>query len=157
MKELFNPAELVKFDQCACFNLRKASRAVTQLFDEVLQPTGLRVTQLSLLVGISIAGSIPITQLAERLVMDRTTLARNLKPLEKQGLIKIALGVDRRTRVVEITERGRKALMRAIPLWEKAQAHIVKGLGEGPWQDLLARLSATVEVALSRKTQPSKG
>lgn len=147
MKEQLSQIESIQFVECTCANLRKASRAVTQLFDKALQPTGLRVTQLSILVSISRVGSITINQLAERLVMDRTTLARNLKPLEKQGLIKIGSGVDQRTRVLSITERGHEVLVKAFPLWKKAQAQMIKGLGEEHWQDLLARLSETVAVA----------
>ncbi|MGH8659094.1 MAG: MarR family winged helix-turn-helix transcriptional regulator, partial [Gammaproteobacteria bacterium] len=92
--------------QCACFNLRKATRAVTQLYDEVLRETGIRVTQLTLLVAAYLSGEIPISQMAEVLVMDRTTLTRNLKPLEAQGLIAIRSGADRREKLVTLTTRG---------------------------------------------------
>ena len=83
-----NAAQLAEIEEsCACLNVRKAARAITQLFDEVLQPTGLRSTQFPLLVTVALLGEAPVTQLAEELVMDRTTLARNLKPLESQGLL----------------------------------------------------------------------
>ncbi|HEY9847811.1 MAG TPA: MarR family transcriptional regulator, partial [Candidatus Caenarcaniphilales bacterium] len=100
-------SELAKYAQisqvCACFNLRKASRAVTQLYDKVLQPSGLLATQFTLLSAIALTGSVTITRLAQELVMDRTTLARNLKPLERQGLIQIKPGQDQRTRIVTLT------------------------------------------------------
>ena len=74
-----NAAQLAEIEEsCACLNVRKAARAITQLFDEVLQPTGLRSTQFPLLVVVALLGEAPVTQLAEELVMDRTTLARNL-------------------------------------------------------------------------------
>ena len=135
---------------CACFNLRKASRTVTQLYDEILQPSGLLATQFTLLVAIALAGSVTITHLAEELVMDRTTLTRNLKPLERQGLIEIAPGQDQRTRVVTLTASGREALVKAIPLWEQAQASVVEGLGQNRWSTLLSNLSDTV--LLTHKT-----
>ncbi len=148
MQEQSNQASFAKCSQvaavCACFNFRKASRAVTQLYDEILQPSGLLATQFTLLVAISIAGSATITRLAQELVMDRTTLTRNLKPLGRQGLIKIKPGQDQRTRVVALTDEGREALAKAIPLWEQAQAHVVQGLGQNRWSTLLADLSDTV-------------
>ena len=134
--------------ECTCFNLRKAARAVTQYYDGVLKPSGLRATQFTLLVAIYNAGPVTIKRLAERLVMDRTTLTRNLKPLQKQGLITITSGEDRRTRAVELTERGREALTQALPQWEQAQAQVVGRLGRERWRDLLGHLSATV--ALTR-------
>jgi len=116
-----NAAQLAEIEEsCACLNVRKAARAITQLFDEVLQPTGLRSTQFPLLVVVALLGEAPVTQLAEELVMDRTTLARNLKPLESQGLLTIEAGTDRRRHLVRLTERGRQALARALPSWEQA-------------------------------------
>ena len=88
-----------------------------------------------------------MTQLAETLVMDRTTLTRNLGPLKREGLIKAGRGKDRRTRVVAGTERGRRALREAYPLWEKAQAAVVKGLGPKGWKELMATLTAAVSVS----------
>lgn len=148
MQEQTTQLDMVKLgivaNTCACFNLRKASRAVTQLYDEILQPSGLLATQFTLLVAISIAGSTTITRLAEDLVMDRTTLTRNLKPLERQGLIEIVPGQDQRTRIVVLTKEGREALAKAISLWEQAQAFVVEGLGQNRWSTLLSNLSHTV-------------
>jgi DNA-binding MarR family transcriptional regulator len=134
-------------DTCACFNLRKASRAVTQLFDEKLEPSGLLVTQLTILVAISILGSVAISDLAEGLVMDRTTLTRNLKPPEREGLIQINPGEDRRVRVVTLTDKGRYVLAQALPLWQQAQAHIVESLGQERFNLLLSSLTTTVSIA----------
>ena len=127
---------------CACLNLRKASRAVTQIFDGTLQPSGLRSTQLPVLVTLALAESTTITHLAEELVMDRTSLARLLRPLESAGLIEIAPGEDRRTRQLSLTIRGREAVAEAIPLWERAQAYVVDRLGQRRWRDLRENLSA---------------
>lgn len=133
-------------DRCTCFNLRKATRAVTQLFDEKLKPSGLLVTQFTILVAIASAGSGTMNDLAQGLVMDRTTLTRNLKPLERQGLISIHPGEDRRERVVSLTDAGRTALAKALPLWEEAQASAIERLGQERWSALLSGLSATTSL-----------
>lgn len=129
---------------CACFNFRKASRAVTQQFDELLQPTGLRSTQLVVLIAAAVSDSPGVAALARALVMDRSTLTRNLRPLIKQGLLKVKLGKDRRTRLVEMTPHGRETLNAALPVWQDAQNRFVAQLGEDRWQQLLSLLSTTV-------------
>lgn len=129
---------------CVCAHLRGTARAVTQVFDAALQPTGLRATQLTVLIAVAAAPGAPMSSLAEALVMDRTTLTRNLRPLERQGLIRIAPGRDRRSREVTLTRNGGALLRRALPLWERAQARIVGGLGDERWRGMLTDLSATV-------------
>ncbi|WGV27190.1 MarR family winged helix-turn-helix transcriptional regulator [Halotia branconii] len=131
---------------CTCFHLRKASRVVTQIFDEVLQPSGLLVNQFTLLVAINLAGSVTITHLAQELVMDRTTLTRNLKPLERQEFIQIQPGQDQRMRIVSLTEQGQAVLTKALPLWEQAQSRIIEQLGQEQWNVLLSGLSQTVSL-----------
>lgn len=135
---------------CACFNLHKATRAITQLYNEVLRPTGLRISQFALLVATRRLEPITVRRLAQAVVMDRTTVTRDLKPLEKQGLIRIEVGEDRRERQVTLTTRGHQALAGAFPLWEQAQARVAQGLGQERLQRLLADLSAAVAVARAR-------
>jgi DNA-binding MarR family transcriptional regulator len=118
---------------CACLNVRRAARAVTALYDQTLAPTGLRATQVTLLVALEKTGPIPFTRLAGLLGMDRTTLTRNLEPLRRAGLLSLRPGEDRRVRLAAITEKGRKALGEAIPLWQQAQRRITEGLGQGRW------------------------
>lgn len=149
MRTYLTQSELAKCTECACFNIRKASRAVTQLYDGMLQSSGLRVTQFTLLVVLASAGPITITHLGQMLVMDRTTMTRNLKPLVNQGLITIESGQDQRTRVVTLTASGRGALAKAFPLWEKAQTSVVERLGRKRWSTLLADLAATVAMVRS--------
>lgn len=147
MQDRINQPALTKLGAisttCTCSNLRKAARAITQLYDEVLQPSGLLVNQFTLLVAIALAGSATITRLAQALVMDRTTLTRNLKPLVRQGLIEIEPGQDQRVRIIKLTDEGRTALIKALPLWEQAQSRVVKGLGQERWHTLLNNLSDT--------------
>ncbi|MFQ5589440.1 MAG: MarR family winged helix-turn-helix transcriptional regulator, partial [Nitrospiria bacterium] len=120
------------FRHCACFNLRKTTRAVTQYYDRMMKSTGLRGTQFTILATLAEAGTVPMTQLAKFLIMDRTTLTRNLRPLEKQGYLNIARGGDLRVRNIRLTDKGRKALEKAKPLWENAQENILNKLGESP-------------------------
>ena len=132
---------------CACRNVRMAARAVTQFYDEALRPTGLRATQFGILGATMAMGPLTVTKLAERTVTDRTTLTRNLRLLQKRGLIRIQRGNDGREREVSLTERGRDALAKGYPFWQKAQAHVVKGLGEERWKSLRDGLAAVVSVA----------
>jgi DNA-binding MarR family transcriptional regulator len=118
---------------CACLNVRRAARAVTQLYDHALAPTGLRATQLTLLVALERAGPVPFTRLAEVLGMDRTTLTRNAGPLQRDGLMVQRPGPDRRVKLMQISEAGRRILAAAIPLWQTAQRQITEGLGPGRW------------------------
>ena len=135
---------------CVCGNIRKAVRAVTQLFDDTLRSLDLKATQMSLLGHCGKLGAATISQLAEALVMDRTTLTRNLRPLEKRGLLQIRLGKDRREREVTLTKKGVELLAQAYPLWKKAQTQVAKGLGPERIGRLLSDLSSVVEIAQSR-------
>ncbi len=136
---------------CVCFNLRKAARAVTQLYDGILRPSGLRVTQFSILAVLARSGPLTQSRLAGATVTDRTTLTRNLRLLEAKGLIRIEQGADRREREIGLTEAGRKALAKAYPLWKEAQARMEKRFTRGPRASgvgtLVADLAALVAVA----------
>jgi DNA-binding MarR family transcriptional regulator len=142
---------------CTCGNLRRAMRAVTQAYDAALQPSGLKATQFTVLVAIARIGRPPLTRLAEALVMDRTTLSRNLRPLERDGLVAIAAGGDRRTREIRLTPKGRKALERALPLWERVQARMRDGLGRRRWQGLAGDLDRTVALGLGAAEALAQG
>jgi DNA-binding MarR family transcriptional regulator len=132
---------------CTCFNLRKAARAVTQMYDEALKPSGLRATQLSLLLAVAEKGPTGMTELAKQLVMDRTTLTRNLKPLLDSGLAEVVEGADRRHKPIAITARGRQALAESMPLWREVQGRMTEGLGSARWSQLIRDLGAAVDLA----------
>ncbi len=127
--------------QCACFNTRKAARAVTRFYDDMLAPSGLKATQLTMLGAISISGPTRMSELADMLALDKTTLTRNLKLLEAGGLIAIAAGADRRERVVTLSRAGADAVDRARPRWREAQRRMIEHLGEARWRRLLADLA----------------
>ncbi|MCL4502049.1 MAG: MarR family winged helix-turn-helix transcriptional regulator [Deltaproteobacteria bacterium] len=135
---------------CACYKVRKAARAITKLYDDVLRPSGLRVTQFSLLMATRVMGPVTVVKLAQVLVMDRTTLTRNLQILEKRGLITIKPGEDRREREVTLTASGMEVLAQAVPLWEEAQEQVRKELGEEKLQNLLGDLSEMISLTLKK-------
>lgn len=138
--------------ECACFGLRKVTRAVTQFYDRHLEPTDIRATQFTLLIALSSAAGKTLTELAEDLVMDRTTLTRNLKPLEKAGYITIVRLADRRSKGYTLTDKGREAIEKGVPKWRAAQQHIVGQLGHDRFQRLLHELEAVQKLANLPKT-----
>ena len=131
---------------CACFKVRKAARAVTKLYEEVLRPIGLRATQFSLLMAARVIGPVTVVKLAQITVMDRTTLTRNLQILEKRRLIEIKPGEDRREREVTLTTSGMEVLAKAVPLWEQAQDRVRQGLGEERMRNLMDDLSEMISL-----------
>lgn len=126
---------------CVCFNVRKTARALTQIYDDALKPSGLRVTQFTLLMATTLHEPATLNRLASITVTDRTTLTRNLQPLETQGLIRIESGADRRERQVTMTARGRQVLATAIPLWENLQTRFAEIFGSERLQQLFGDLS----------------
>ena len=135
---------------CLCFNLRKAARAITRIYDGALAPVGLKATQFTVLQIASEAGGIAMSRLAGRLGMDRTTLTRNLQPLEKLGLISVGAGRDRRERSIRVTEAGREVLEQALPLWESAQSKLYSALGPVAFVSLLDRLDSVIVKAAAQ-------
>ena len=124
-----------------------AARAVTRLYDEVLRSVGLRATQLAVLVAAANESVVSITALAKFMGMDRSTLTRNLAPLEREGLIRLGNEGWRRSRIVEITPKGRSRLRQALPLWEKAQDTMRHKLGSRKWALIMANLDDLIRVA----------
>ena len=131
---------------CAVFNLRKTTRTITQLYDEILRPTGLRSTQYSMLRLVSGVGPIAVSDLGNTMGMDRTTVTRNVRLLERMGYLRIEPGRDRRTRMLRVTTRGRTAVDKAEPYWKKAQTIVTDGLGGERWKRLRSELAAITEV-----------
>ncbi|HEX6834218.1 MAG TPA: MarR family winged helix-turn-helix transcriptional regulator [Rudaea sp.] len=129
---------------CVCINLRRAARAISKLYDDALAESGLKITQFSLLREIERSEPAPISRLADAVELDRTTLARNLSPLERDGLVALAAGEDLRVTEVRLTRKGRAAIARAVPMWERAQAQIASRLpagGLGQLQKIVVEVS----------------
>lgn len=125
-----------------------ATRAVTQRYDTMLRPSGLRITQYSVLANIARAGESTLDRLTEVMAIDQTTLTRSLTLLEQAGLIKRVPHSDKRTRSLRVTRKGIGALNRARPLWTRAQAQVLQMIGENAWgktrRGLTRLLAATV-------------
>jgi DNA-binding MarR family transcriptional regulator len=128
--------------RCACANIRQTNRVITQFYDEILAPSGIYITQFALLATLAEVAPIPINRLAEIMVIDRTTLTRNLDLLNKQHLVRSEEGEDRRVRLVLLTPEGEQALKLAWPLWQEAQTCIERAFGRERLDTLLAELLA---------------
>jgi DNA-binding MarR family transcriptional regulator len=136
----------ISTDTCTCGELRKAARAVTLLYDDAIKSSGLLSTQFGVLQVIYDIDSIRISDLADKLRMDRTTLTRNLSVLEREGFIKISQGKDHRTRIVAATQKGRSAVAKATPLWNEVQRKVRQKMGESSWHELMQNLSEFLKV-----------
>lgn len=137
-------AALAAPDECHCLSLRQATRVVTQLYDEALAPAGIRSTQFSLLTAIAWTQPASMNDLAARMVMDRTTLTRNLRPLLDAGMVTVRTGDDRRRREVALTRAGSRTLAEATSHWRTAQAQVRGALGERRLGSLRDQLAETV-------------
>ncbi len=133
---------LTALGACACQHFRTASRAVTQLYDQTLAPTGLRSTQLVVLLAVAAYEPVSPSTLASELAMDRTTLARNTQPLERAGLLThTGCSEDRRRRLLTLTDTGREAIADAVPLWQQAQQRFIQSIGDRQWSQLKHQLA----------------
>ena len=136
-----SPADLQKMSGCVCFALRRATRAVTQFYDRALKPHRLRATQFPILVAASSQESVPLAPLAQELGMDRTTLLRNVRPLVRRGLVRVAPAADSRRTEIRATAAGRALLARVYPDWKRAQAQALQSLEGVDWSRSLDTLS----------------
>ncbi|MFD1233004.1 MarR family winged helix-turn-helix transcriptional regulator [Pseudonocardia benzenivorans] len=135
--------------RCNSFAARRAARYLSASYDRALAPAGLRTTQFTILHKLAVAGRASISGLADTIAMDRTTLATNLKPLERDGLLTVRPDEhDRRTRLVEITEAGLRTLEHALPLWQEAQDTFEAAFGASEAANLRTALRAVLDTDL---------
>lgn len=136
---------VVTTEECNCFAVRAAARHVTQVYDQLLAPAGLRTTQFSILAKLKRLGPLTINVLASYMVMDRTTLGRNILPLERDGLIRIeATTTDRRAKELHLTKAGEKRLQEALKAWSQAQARFETTFGPRRAAELRKMLRAVI-------------
>ena len=157
MSEHQNAARVMAAD-CLCFRARRVSRALTRMYDDVLRPLGIQATQLTLLNAVAMCGGGGATmpRLAEILAMDGTTLSRNLRPLEKAGLMRIErLPADRSVRLALLTAEGERVVADALPLWSEAHARVVAALGADAALDLRDRFDTTSAAAQKAPSRPA--
>lgn len=136
-------------DRCLCIDLRSAAHKLTQIYDEAMAPSGLSVTQFSLLHLIQSHEEPTLTALSGGSGLDRSTLGRNIKVLERMGLVSSSAGTDARSRVVRLTGQGARAFKRAVPLWRSVQTELAGRIGSdgrGRLDDLLAALTAPLAI-----------
>ena len=138
---------------CVCANLRRATRAITNLYDAALASSGLKITQFSLLRAVGRNEPVAITALAEEMALDRTTLARNLAPLQRDQLVELTPGSDQRVTEVRLTKAGRDAIAKALPLWKKTQADVARLLSRGRLEQMREMAD---EVSLAAEAFASK-
>jgi DNA-binding MarR family transcriptional regulator len=144
-------------EDCNCFAVRAAARHVSQFYDQFLAPIGLRTTQFSILAKLKRRGSVTINALADDMVMDRTTLGRNIQPLERDGLIRIETAAsDRRAKEVHLTKAGERRLEAALAAWAKAQARFQERFGTKRSAELRTLLRAVVANQFTQSVQPAR-
>ena len=136
-------------DICLCTGLRQAAHAMTEIYDEALAPSGLKITMFRVLRRLSEAGEPTISEFATILGLDRSSLGRNLKVLARENLVSFAAGEDERSKVVRLTGKGKKALATALPLWHGVQRRMKSSLGAE--KEAVSRVLAIVN-AESRAT-----
>ncbi|NVE94802.1 MarR family transcriptional regulator [Altererythrobacter sp. JGD-16] len=125
---------------CVCANFRRAARHVTRQYDAALEPSGLNTGQFTTLVALQRTGGMIVSELADLLGLERTAMTRNLRVLEKDGLVLRELGEDRRERRITLTRQGQNRLEQAQPLWAKAQSRLIAAIGSDDAIQLLNRL-----------------
>jgi DNA-binding MarR family transcriptional regulator len=137
-------------EQCNNLALRKAARYLGATYDKALAPVGLRATQFSILQKLSAHGEMTITTLADMIAMDRTTMASNLKPLAREGLVTVEPSpTDRRARIAAITPEGRARMKEAVPLWRGVQAQFEEAFGAQDADSLRTSLAAVLETGFT--------
>ncbi len=134
---------------CACANLRRAARAVTRIYNQELRPTGLEVTQYTLLMALDLKGDSAQGQLGALLALDTTTLTRMLQPLRRHGWIAVQPGEDGRQRRLHLTASGRKKLQQSRPHWERSQERVRRSLGEADWMRINALLTEVARASMA--------
>ena len=133
--------ERVSVRDCNCFSARKAARHITQVYDTILAPSGLRSTQYMILAVLNERGPLSVNELADVMVMNRTTMGKNLRPLERDDLVTVSVSdLDRRSRTIALTRHGSKMLDRAYPLWKAAHSSFQKRHGKQFLEDLRGML-----------------
>src|SRR6266852_2865815 len=145
-----------RLSPCVCSTLRMVTRAITQLYDDALRPSGFRVTQFSILATIARMGEANLRQLTDALAIDQTTLTRSLNLLERDGVIERVPHSDGRIKAMKLTSKGGRALEVARPLWAQAQDKVLREWGTTAWADAQRRLAHLLDVAVNRRG-PSRG
>lgn len=122
---------------CMCATFRRASRALTQMYDQELRPEGLRGTQFTILQALTLAGEVTQGRLGGILAIDSTTLTRTLRIMRRDGWVRMQQGEDRREWRLGLTKEGEALYKRALPAWERVQKRVRKRIGDVEWEQLM--------------------
>ena len=161
-EEIHKRLHASKLGPCACSQVRRLARKLSSLYDTLLSPEDLTITQYSLLANIERAGQLSHTVLAEKVGMERTTLTRNLRPLTRAKWVITGTGKDRRQHLLQLTAAGRRKLVRSLPLWEEAQGQFLSQFGTESLQELRALVTAAESAVTKaftadpKKPQPAR-
>jgi DNA-binding MarR family transcriptional regulator len=152
------PLDLYGTGSCGSFNFRRTARAVTRLYDQAFQSSGIRSTQFSILVAVAKTQPTSISALSSVLIIDSTTLTRSLGLLKKEGILTVSARGPKRQRFVNLTPKGEKLLADSLPAWRAAQERFVQAMGSEYWVHLRAELErlAHVAVRLESSAQETK-
>lgn len=137
---------------CTCATLRRASRALSQRYDQAMRPMGITITHFTILQALSITGEVPQGKLGEILAMDSTTLTRTLGIMKRHGWITIRRGTDSRERWLSLSKSGKAEFNRALPHWKTTQAQVRTRIGEKRWRNLTNLLNEVTSMVLSETT-----
>jgi DNA-binding MarR family transcriptional regulator len=133
---------------CMCASFRRASRALTQMYDAELRPVGLRATQFTILQALTLAGEITQGRLGGILAIDSTTLTRTLKIMQREGWVNMQRGEDRREWRLGLTKEGEAMYTRALPVWERTQRRLRKRIGNGEWEQLMKLINGLTQAVV---------
>jgi DNA-binding MarR family transcriptional regulator len=142
-EEFYKRLHAPELGPCLCSQVRRLARKLSSLYDALLSPEDLTITQYSLLADIERAGQLSHLVLAEKVGMERTTLTRNLRPLARAKWVAAVTGKDRRQHLLQLTAAGRRKLIRSLPLWEEAQRQFLSQIGSESLQELRALLGSS--------------
>ena len=156
MPPLLSKLNLNGTGSCASFNFRRAARSVTRLYDQALEPFGIRSTQFTILVGIAKSQPTSISALADLLGIDSTTLTRSLRLLKKQRLLSVSERSTKRQRFLSLTPEGERSLADSLPAWREAQHRFVVSIGGDYWINFRNELEKLAHVALALERSQSE-
>jgi DNA-binding MarR family transcriptional regulator len=141
---------------CLCQKARNTARTLTRFYDQYFAGSGIEPTQFNLLVAIGLSEPVSVVQLAGHLGLERTTLTRNLVPLEREGLVQTRTGADARQRLLNLTQNGRRSLQSNLAIWKKAQQAAAAALGKNDFDRLSEALSLSNKLIKSEKHSHEK-
>lgn len=143
----FENLKLAECLDCICYEFRKTARFVINYYDTALKDADLKSNQFIILVSVAYLGSPNFKKLAEFVGIDQSTLARNLTTVEKQKLVSVRTGRNRREKLIALTKKGERKLMSSFPLWRKAQGRLVDELGPDNWKSMKKELTEVASIA----------